>query len=317
MRLLRLGLAAGLLLGCGPGGAVQRKQTRLMMDTYVAITVRAERAKADRALAAAFDRLEGIGRKFDHLDTASPLYAFNVRNEPLADPEVVAVVTAAQGLSELSDGVFDVTVEPLVRLWGFYGDSQAVPLQRQIDSCRRPVGYRNLALEPGRVTKRNPQTTIDLGGIAKGYALVEAARVLAAAGVESALVDAGGDVYAIGRKAGAGWRIGVRNPRGEGVVGVLEVSDKAVVTSGDYERFFFGPDSVRYCHIIDPRTGRPARGLASATVVMPDPLAAQAWSKVLFILGPAALPMAESAGIEALVVTEDGRLIGTAGMGLV
>jgi thiamine biosynthesis lipoprotein len=239
---------------------------------------------ADRGIEAAFARLEEISRKFNHLDSTSPLYAFNERNEPIADREVVKVLEAAARISRRSGGAFDVTVEPLVRLWGFYSGQYAVPAQPAIDSCLKLVGYENLVIEGGRVTKRNPGTRVDLGGIAKGFGLAEAARALRQAGVDSALIDLGGDVYAMGRKGKLEWRVGIRNPRGEGIIAVAAVSNLAVVTSGDYERFFWGPprpaeiqnpqpqvqspESVRYCHIIDPRTGRPARGCASATVLM-------------------------------------------------
>ena len=315
-RRLLLSACGALLLAvsCRPSAPAVRKQTRLLMDTYVTIQALGRAPFADSAIEAAFSRLEEISRKFNHLDSASPLYAFNTRNVPLTDPELVEVVRAAVAVSEASSGAVDITVEPLVRLWGFYGDHPAVPEQRRIDSCLRLVGYRNLVIEPGRVTKRNPGTTIDLGGIAKGYALKEAARMLRAGGVQSALVDIGGDVLAIGTKGNEKWRIGVRNPRAEGVVAVVAAEDLAAVTSGDYERFFFGPDSVRYCHIIDPATGWPAHGVASATVLMRDPLTAQGWSKVLFIRGRDALPIIEQAGgIEGLLVTDKQEIIRTAG----
>jgi len=299
---------------CRSGAPAMRKQTRLLMDTYVTIQALGRAPATDSAIVAAFTRLEDIDREFNHLDSTSPVYAFNIRNVPLTDPELVAVVRAAVAVSEASGGSFDITVEPLVRLWGFYGDHPAVPAQRQIDSCLKLVGYRNLVVESGRVTKRNPETKIDLGGIAKGYALDEAARVLRAGGIQSALIDIGGDILAVGRKGNKKWRIGVRDPRGEDVVAVVPAEDVAAVTSGDYERFFFGPDSVRYCHIIDPATGRPAHGVASATVLMRDPLTAQGWSKVLFIRGKDALPLIEQAGgIEALLVTDKHEVISSAG----
>jgi thiamine biosynthesis lipoprotein len=170
-------------------------------------------------------------------------------------------------------------------------------------------------VESTRVTKRNPGTRIDLGGIAKGYGLVEAAGAMRKRGVDSAVVDMGGDVYAIGRKGNENWKVGIRNPRGGGIIGAAAASNLALVTSGDYERFFWGPDRERYCHIIDPRTGRPASEMASATVIMRDPLTAQGWSKVLFILGPEAFRFAEPAGgFEALVINDSLRAFMTAGL---
>jgi FAD:protein FMN transferase len=291
------------------------KQTRLMMDTYVTISVPAPGPKAQVGLDSAFARLEQISHSFNHLDSASPLYAFNERNVPIADPEVIHVLEVAQRISALSGGAFDVTVEPLVRLWGFYDASPVLPEQRQIDSCLKFVGYQNLVIDSGRVTKRDPRTRIDLGGIAKGYGLAEAARVLRQAGVDSALIDLGGDVYAIGKKGNQQWGVGIRNPRGDGVVGVVALHNLAAVTSGDYERFFFGPDSVRYCHILNPHTGWPARGFCSTTVLMRDPLLAQGFSKVLFILGPEALMLADSTEhFEALLITDSMKVITSAGL---
>jgi thiamine biosynthesis lipoprotein len=286
-----------------------------MMDTYVTIQSPGPAVKADAAIDAAFVRLEEISRKFNHLDSASPVWAFNEHDEPITDTEVIYVLKQAQYISELSGGAFDITVEPLVRLWGFYGSTQAVPAQRQIDSCLRSVGYRNLVVGPDRVTKTNPEARIDLGGIAKGFGLAEAARVLREKGVDSALIDLGGDVYAIGKKGDEQWKVGIRSPRNEGVVGVLAVRNLAAVTSGDYERFFQGPDSVRYCHILNPHTGWPARGVASATVLSRDPVLAQGLSKVLFILGPEAMKLSDSANhFEALLINDSLKATMSAGL---
>jgi len=313
---LFVALAAGvLLLSCRQGKPGVRKQTRLMMDTYVTLSAFGPGPKADAGLDSAFARLEQISHKFNHLDTTSPVYAFNERNVPITDTEIIHVLKAAQRISVLSGGAFDITVEPLVRLWGFYDSCPALPQQRQIDSCLKFVGYQNLVIDSGHVTKRNPETRIDLGGIAKGYGLAEAASVLRRVGVDSALIDLGGDVYAIGRKGDQQWKIGIRNPRGDGVVGVLALHNLAAVTSGDYERFFFGPDSVRYCHILNPHTGWPARGFCSTTVLMRDPLLAQGFSKVLFILGPEALRLADSTDhFEAVLITDSMKVITSEGM---
>jgi len=328
-----LSLAAGLLLlACRQGSGALRRETRLMMDTYVTISVLAPGPKAQAGLDSAFARLEQIDIKFNHLDSTSPLYAFNERNVPIADPEIIHVLVAAQRVSVLSGGAFDVTVEPLIRLWGFYDAGPALPEQRQIDSCLEFVGYQNLVIDSGRVTKRDPRTRIDLGGIAKGYGLAEAARVLRQTGVDSALIDLGGDVYAIGKKGNRQWEVGIRNPRGDGVIGIVALHNLGAVTSGDYERFFWGPprdtiqdaaaglghvpsDSVRYCHILNPHTGSPARGFCSATVLMRDPILAQGFSKVLFILGPEALKLADSTEhFEALLITDSMKAITSAGL---
>jgi FAD:protein FMN transferase len=313
---LFVALAAGLLLpSCRQGKPAARKQTRLMMDTYVTISAFAPGPKATAGIDSAFARLEQISHRFNHLESTSPIYAFNERNLPITDPEIIHVLAAAQRISALSGGAFDVTVEPLVRLWGFYDSCPALPQQRQIDSCLKFVDYHNLVIDSARVTKKNPGTRIDLGGIAKGFGLAEAARVLRQTGVDSALIDLGGDVYAIGRKGDQPWKVGIRNPRGDGVVGVVSLRNLAAVTSGDYERYFWGPDSVRYCHILDPHTGWPARGFSSTTVLMRDPLLAQGFSKVLFILGPDALKLADSTDhFEAVLITDSMKAITSAGL---
>jgi len=275
------------------------------MDTYVSITAVGPAARIDKAIGLAFGRLEEINRKFNHLDSTSPVFAFNHGDGPLTDSELVSIIAGAQAVSEASGGAFDITVEPLLQLWGFYTRQYAVPSQAAIDSCLKLVGFRKLLVKDDRVTKLDPRVAIDLGGITKGYALKEAARVLRANGVDSAVVDAGGDVYAIGKKGNQNWKVGVRNPRGEGIIGVAAVSNLALVTSGDYERFFYGPDSTRYCHIFDPRTGWPARGYVSSTVIMRDPVWAPGWSKVLFILGPEAMALSDKAGgFEALLISD-------------
>jgi thiamine biosynthesis lipoprotein len=133
--------------------------------------------------------------------------------------------------------------------------------------------------------------------------------------VDSALIDLGGDVYAMGKKGGKNWKVGIRSPRSDGIVGLIAASNLAVVTSGDYERFFFGPDSVRYCHIIDPATGWPQRGMISTTIVMRDPLTAQGWSKILFLRGTAALPLVEkTGGMEAILINDSMRAFCTPGL---
>lgn len=296
------------------GPARLHRESRLMMDTYVTLTVFAPPNRTRLALDAAFRRLEEIEHKFNHLDTASPIYAFNIRNEPITDSELVNVIQLTQTVSEASAGTFDITIEPLVRLWGFYGDNPSIPEKRAIDSCRKLVDFRSLLIADGQVKKQRRSVSIDLGGIAKGYALSEVARVLRKNKVDSALIDLGGDIYAIGNKGREPWRVGIRNPRGQGVIGVMSLHNQAAVTSGDYERCFFGPDSIRYCHILDPRTGWPARGIISATVVTDNPVLAQGWSKVLFILGKEAVPLLEALpGTQALAVDSQGEIICTRG----
>lgn len=309
----RLMVATLVIYGCSTS-PVLHKETRLLMDTYVTVSVWASAARGRQAAAKVFGRLEELERKFNHLDSASPLYAFNRASEPVLDSEIILVVRRAIWISEVSQGLFDITVEPLVRLWGFYDGRYQIPSDGALKSCRTLVGWQNLIVKDNELTKRSPGVAVDLGGIAKGYALAEAVRVLRGLGVDSGLIDIGGDIFALGRRRGQKWRIAIRDPRKNGILGVIEVSDRAVVTSGDYERFFTGEDGLRYCHIIDPRTGSPARGMRSVTVVHDDPLIAQSLAKTLFIGGAEMLAAAGWAGeFDALLVDEGGRIVTTSG----
>jgi thiamine biosynthesis lipoprotein len=263
----------------------------------------------------AFDRMEEVDRKFNVLSTESPIYHFNYENVPITDPEILALVETSLELSRESGGAFDVTVYPLVDLWGFFRDAPAVPAQADIAACLKRVGWGQLRIEGGSLRKLNSDVEIDLGAIAKGYAVGEAVKVLKDEGVTSALIDAGGDIYAIGEVYGRPWKVGIRKPRGEGVVGVLDVSDLTIVTSGDYERYF-EKDGVRYHHILDPASGFPADGLMSVTVICDDPVQGDGLSTALFVMGAEkGMELVEDLdGVESIMVTKDGKVLISQGL---
>ncbi len=277
------------------------KETRLMMGTYVTVIVLGPKEIAAKAINLAFIRMQQIDVKFNPINPQSPVYAFNKRNQPITDPEIIGLVRRSLEISKESAGAFDITVAPLSELWGFYAKSLRIPKDKEIKECLRNVGYLHLLFKNGKLNKDNPAAKIDFGGIAKGYALAEAARVLKDNGVTSALIDLGGDEYVLGKKGARPWRIGIKNPRAEGILGYIEVKDLAVVSSGDYERFFI-KDGKRYHHIFNPVTGYPTEGVVSVTVTHPDPVLAQAWAKIPFVLGA-------QKGIQALNRVKDMRAV--------
>jgi len=246
--------------------------------------------------------------------------------EPLpVSPDTIALLTAADEVHRLSGGAFDLTVGPLVTLWGFGSGAEpartAPPDAEALARALSLVAWEEVSWDPATGTARLGLAgqTLATGGIAKGYALDDAAAILRNAGVRRALLDAGGSLYLLGARDDEGrpWRVGVRHPRGEGYIGVLEVpGDRAVATSGDYERYFEA-EGVRYHHILDPRTGRPARQAVSVTVVGPSATLADALSTALFVLGPEeGLRLLEGLpGYEALFVDTEGRLHMTPGIG--
>jgi len=291
------------------------KQTRFLMDTYVTITAIGPREIVSPAVDLAFNRIQEIDFKFNSLNPKSPIYAFNHQNQPITDPEIISLIKVGLEASKASGGAFDMTVAPLLELWGFNRKSYYLPQDEEIKNCLKSVGYQHLLLQDGILTKDNPAAGIDFGGIAKGYALSQAVSVLKLQGVTSAIIDAGGDVFALGKKGGKLWKVGVKNPRGEGIIGYLEAEDLSVVGSGDYERFFI-KEGKRYHHIFNPQTGYPTEGVTSVTLIYPDPITAQIWAKIPFVLGAkkGLTMLAKIPGLEAIIITSSGERLYSLGL---
>jgi FAD:protein FMN transferase len=207
-------------------------------------------------------------------------------------PETLSVIQKSIWTSERSDGVFDITFEAMHGLWKFDEDlEEKIPSADAVHAARALIDYRKIRVDPdkGTVMLDKPGMRMSLGGIAKGYAVDAAARVLREAGLTSFFVQAGGDLYVSGKKPdGTPYRVGIRDPRGQGesdYFAMLEVEDHAFSTAGDYERSFV-KDGKRYHHIIDPRTGYPATASRSVTVWAKDAFTADAIDDAVFILGP-------------------------------
>lgn len=202
------------------------------------------------------------------------------------------VVATAQKVSEISEGAFDITVGPLVNLWGFGPDQRPTraPDDATIAAIRARIGHTLLDVrsEPPALRKTNPELYVDLSGIAKGYGVDIVAGVLEKLGISDYLVEIGGELRASGRKpSGEPWRIGIERPQAgaRSVQRVIELRDTALATSGDY-RNFFEQDGKRYSHTIDPATGRPIEhNLASVTVVDDSTMFADAMATAMMVLG--------------------------------
>jgi len=233
--------------------------------------------------------------------------------------ETATVVAEAQRISRLSGGAFDVTVAPLVNLWHFGPEepTRKIPTEKEIQAAKEHVGYRHLhvRLDPPALKKDIPTLSVDLSAIAKGYAVDRVAELLESLGIDSYLVEVGGETRTHGCKAdGSPWRIGVEKPdtlnlSGTTVVKILEPGDKAVATSGDYRNFFV-VGGKRYSHEIDPRTGRPVQwSLASVTVVADSCMTADAFATALMVLGPSEgynLAVAQKLAVLMIVREADG-----------
>lgn len=245
---------------------------------------------AARAALAEFARIDSL---MSNWTTTSEVARVNRQAHPgptPLHPEVATVVALALRVAEGTHGAYDITVEPLVRLWGFLGGKPHVPEPAAIDRARGLIGIQHLRLDPaaGSIAFAREGMRIDLGGIAKGYAVDRALHRLRETGVAAGLVDLSGNMAAVGTPAHrASWTVGMRDPRDRiAYFGRVRLEGRAIATSGNYEQFV-DADGKRYGHILDPRTGWPAQGLISATVLAPTAAEADAWDTALIVLGPA------------------------------
>jgi thiamine biosynthesis lipoprotein len=202
--------------------------------------------------------------------------------------ELFILLEKAYRYSELTGGAFDVTAMPVVRLWGFHGGEAKLPAESEISEALGKVGWKRMVLDRADTTVTlTGGCEIDLAGIGKGYAVDRCADILKAHGAERALVDLGGNMFAIGHPPGREyWSIGIRDPQDQsGVIGKLLIRDEAVATSGNYENFVI-IDGKRYGHIVDPRTGTTVDHVLGVTVIAPSATESDALSTGMFVLGP-------------------------------
>ncbi|MBO4289949.1 MAG: FAD:protein FMN transferase [Lachnospiraceae bacterium] len=276
-------LLAGLLCGCGQTEIPSATRDIFAMDTYMTLTCYGEHA--EEALARA---VEEIHRLDDLLSTGkadSEVSRLNAEGGGPVSLQTQTMIEEALRVYRRTEGAFDITVYPLMELWGFTGDSPAVPDEEALRTCLEKVGADRLKLSGDMLTMGEGQA-IDLGAIAKGYTSARLMQIFGEYELTSAIVSLGGNVQCFGTKPdGSLWRCGIREPEGDGYFGVVQAADKAVITSGGYERFFEEAGQT-YHHILDPRTGQPARaGLISATVVSENGMLADALSTACYVMG--------------------------------
>ena len=259
------------------------------MDTFMSLTAcGAHRTEALDAAEAEIRRLEAL---FSIGSPESEISLLNQAGEGVLSADTRALVGRALELYDETDGRFDITVLPLMDLWGFTSGDYQVPSEAQLADALAAVGADSLTYQPetGALALGKGQA-VDLGGIAKGYTSDRVMELYRAAGVTSGLVSLGGNVQCLGtRPDGSPWRIGIQDPEGVSgaMVAVIEVADQAVITSGGYERYFVDESTgITYQHILDPSTGMPvANDLTSVTIVSPDGTLADGLSTALYIMG--------------------------------
>ncbi len=274
------------------------------MDTLVELTAKGTQTKTDDAVKKAATELRRIDARLGYQN--SLVDGLN-RDRTLKDREASALIRLSRDIHDASSGAFSITLRPMLDAWGFTGlHPYRLPAPAEFDAWKRSPSDEKIRLLDDGLTIEVPESTmIDLGGITKGYAADRACKVMKASGIDTGLVNAGGDIMVFG---GRTWKVGIKNPRSEGVFAVIPLQNKAIATSGDYERFFIR-DSKRYCHILDAASGMPARGWISATVVAESCVLADAWATALFIKGPDVLgPVLEKKGIDWIAVDDKGNV---------
>ena len=312
--LLLSGLMLLPLAACGK--EEQPVQTSLFaMDTYMTLTAYGDGA-AD-ALAAASQEINRLERELSRTVEGSDVSRLNGAGEAEVSQETADLVSAALAYADKTGGLFDITIAPLVDLWGITGDSPRVPGQEEIDALLPLVGSGHVHVN-GTALTLDEGCQIDLGGIAKGYASDRVAAVLAQQGVASAAVSLGGNVYVRGSKPdGSGWSVAIQDPQSDGYALTLSLQETFAVTSGGYQRYFTAEDGTVYQHILDPRTGVPADSdLLSVTTIASNGTMADAYSTALYVMGEqeAVSFWRSQQDFDMVLITRDGRIVCTPGL---
>lgn len=295
-------------------------ESRPLMGTIATITVYGiEEKKAKEVIDSAFKAMEKIEKLCSRFLPESDVSRINKSSGILPVPvsdETFEIVEKSIFYSKLTDGAFDITIAPIVELWQIGKKSQRIPSDSEIADTLNLVSYKEVLLNPQRKTifLKKKGMKIDLGGVAKGYANDQAISTLKKFGVKQALIDFGGQISVLGKPHNKkNWRIGIQHPRElNRTIAAIEIKSGSVATSGDYMRYFTGADGIRYHHIFDPKTGKPAKsGCSSVTVVAPDGITADILSTSIFVLGPnKGLALVEKLpNVECLIVKEEGGIV--------
>ncbi|MFP5409807.1 MAG: FAD:protein FMN transferase [Gammaproteobacteria bacterium] len=305
----------GLVAACSP--PPPHRQQAYVFGTLVEVSVAGvPEAQARAAIGDVLAHFDALHRRLHAWQPGelSSLNAALARGERAqVSPELAAMLKDAQALAAQTGERFNPAIGGLVALWGFHADApqaQAPDDAAIADWVARRPRMADLVIEGDTVASRNPAVQLDLGGYAKGRALDDAAAILRGHGIHRALINIGGNVLALGDRGDRPWRVGIQHPRESGTLATLDLHDgEALGTSGDYQRYFEA-DGRRYCHLLDPTTGRPAATLQSVTILVRGAHAgtrSDALSKPLFIAGPDALAgQAAQLGIDGYLAVDAG-----------
>ncbi len=287
------------------------------MDTYMTVTAYGENGEA--AVSAAEQEIYNLDEMLSTGSETSEVSLLNRDKQAEVSDVTLTLLEEAIALNAETEGAFNPAIYPIMKEWGFPTEEYKVPQQERLDELLQYMDLSTISIEENTITLQTEEMELDFGGIAKGYTSSRIMEIYKENSIESGLVSLGGNVQTLGYKPdGSLWRVAVQNPDSEeDYLGVLEVHDKAVITSGGYERYF-EEDGTTYHHIIDPATGYPANsGIVSSTIVSSNGMLADGLSTSLFIMG---LDKASdywrehSDAFDAILLTEDGTLYVTEGI---
>lgn len=307
-----LGMVLLQLTGCRSKIAVRPVQKmKIEMGTFVQISIYDEDKSIDyvqQAIDRSFHEIERIDKMASNWTDDSEVALINEKASTdtiTINPELAYIIEKALYVGKISNGAFDITVSPLIKLWNVTDTMATILSHDDIVNAMKKIGYVYVSLKNNKLVFSQNDISIDLGGIAKGYAVDQGIKVLIEAGITDALINAGGDFTALCSPLTAGKRkVWIKHPRQrDQLFGYFKMDNGSVATSGDYERYF-EVDSVRYHHIIDPATGYPANKSVSVTIQAKSALMADALATAVFVMGPeAGMKLVNSLdGVEGVII---------------
>ncbi len=304
--------AAFLFVSCGE----QKATTSLnAMDTFMTIQVYGK--KPDIALEKTKKLIYQIERNISTTNQASDVYRLNHGEKIVVSNDTLMLTKYGLDFAKQTNGVFNPALYPVTSAWGFTTGAYKVPSKKQIDELLPLTDYSKIQIDGDCISLEHGMA-LDFGAIGKGYTGDEVIKLLKANGIRSALLDLGGNIQALGKKAdGTEWNIGIKSPWTGKAAASIKISDKAVITSGGYERFFTADDGHNYIHIFDGKTGRPVdNGIAGVTIIAESGLYADALSTTMFVMGlkDAAAYWKEHSDFEMIIFTENQDLYYTEGL---
>jgi thiamine biosynthesis lipoprotein len=308
-----------LVSGCSKPKTIQKTESIMGTDVTITVVTRSYE-EGETAIEAGMAELRRLDAMMSLYKDDSEITRVNLaagKNPVKVSPEMIEVVEHAAEISKLSGGAFDVTIGPLVVLWQVRLKEGKTPTDAEIARVRPLVNYQNIVIDKKASTifLKKPGMIMDFGGM-KGYTADRVADLFKKRGISNAIIAVAGDIWVLGhREDGKPWRIGVQHPREhDKTLAVLDLSDKYISTSGDYERFVI-KENKRYHHIIDPRTGQPSKGTISATLIGDKGAIIDPLTKVPFILGPdVGMKIVKKLGAEAIIVDDQGKVFVTDGI---